>query len=143
MATYRQGLEPSLQLHLAAFDDTMGLECFIQLSIRVTNRLYGGKSMPKSTCSTSPTRVSQPSGTPTRAHASRQHTSVLGRTSMPADPRIMSILRPGGTCHTDMSHPSPTTSGECGFLVPSQCTSSNHCCAAHYLSRFCFSLCPP
>lgn len=65
LATYRQGLEPSLRLHLAAFDDTMGLECFIQLSIRVTNRLYGGKSMPKSTCSTSPTRVSQPSGTPT------------------------------------------------------------------------------
>ncbi len=37
LTTYRQGLEPSLRLHLSAYDDTMGLERFLQLSIRVAN----------------------------------------------------------------------------------------------------------
>ncbi|KAL0147889.1 hypothetical protein M9458_056810 [Cirrhinus mrigala] len=35
------GLEPSLRLHLSAHDDTIGLERFIQLSIRVANRIRG------------------------------------------------------------------------------------------------------
>ncbi len=37
LTTYRQGQEPRLRLHLAAFDDTIGLERFIQLSIRVAS----------------------------------------------------------------------------------------------------------
>ncbi len=37
LTTYRQGPEPRLRLHLAAFDDTIGLERFIQLSIRVAS----------------------------------------------------------------------------------------------------------
>ncbi len=41
LTTYRQGLEPSLRLHLSAYDDTMGLERFLQLSIRVANRIQG------------------------------------------------------------------------------------------------------
>ncbi len=40
LTTYRQGLEPQLRLHLAAFDDTIGLERFIQLSIRVASRMH-------------------------------------------------------------------------------------------------------
>ncbi len=40
LTTYRQGLEARLRLHLAAYDDTMGLERFIQLSIRVANRMH-------------------------------------------------------------------------------------------------------
>jgi len=40
LTTYRQGLEARLRLHLAAFDDTMGLERFIQLSIRVASRMH-------------------------------------------------------------------------------------------------------
>lgn len=40
LTTYRQGLEPQLWLHLAAFDDTIGLERFIQLSIRVASRMH-------------------------------------------------------------------------------------------------------
>lgn len=38
LTAYRQGLEPSLRLHLSAYDDTMGLERFIQLAIRVAHR---------------------------------------------------------------------------------------------------------
>ncbi len=40
LTTYRQGLEARLRLHLAAFDDTVGLEQFIQLSIRVASRMH-------------------------------------------------------------------------------------------------------
>ncbi len=40
LTTYRQGLEAHLRLHLAAYDDTMGLERFIQLSIRVASRMH-------------------------------------------------------------------------------------------------------
>ncbi len=40
LTTYRQGLEARLRLHLAAYDDTMGLERFIQLSIRVASRMH-------------------------------------------------------------------------------------------------------
>lgn len=36
LTTYCQGLKPKLQLHLSAYDDVIGLEKFIQLSIRVT-----------------------------------------------------------------------------------------------------------
>ncbi|KAK3508036.1 hypothetical protein QTP70_011079 [Hemibagrus guttatus] len=34
ITTYRQGLDPQVRLHLAAHEDSMGLEKFIQLSIR-------------------------------------------------------------------------------------------------------------
>ncbi len=40
LTTYRQGLEARLRLHLAAYDDTMELERFIQLSIRVASRMH-------------------------------------------------------------------------------------------------------
>ncbi len=39
ITVYRQGLDPKLRLHLAAYDDTLGLERFIQLSIRCSNRM--------------------------------------------------------------------------------------------------------
>ncbi len=40
ITVYRQGLDPKLRLHLAAYDDThIGLERFIQLSIRCSNRM--------------------------------------------------------------------------------------------------------
>ncbi len=42
LTTFRQGLEPNLRLrlHLAAYDDSIGLEQFIQLSIRVASRMH-------------------------------------------------------------------------------------------------------
>ncbi len=40
LTTYHQGLEARLRLHLSAYDDTMGLERFIQLSIRVASHMH-------------------------------------------------------------------------------------------------------
>ncbi|KAK3541219.1 hypothetical protein QTP86_016809 [Hemibagrus guttatus] len=39
LAAYRQGLSPQVRLHLAAHEDTIGLERLIQLSIRVATRM--------------------------------------------------------------------------------------------------------
>lgn len=41
LTTYRQGLKPKLRLHLDAYDDAMGLEKFVQLSIRVARCVQG------------------------------------------------------------------------------------------------------
>ncbi|ROL47994.1 Retrotransposon-like protein 1 [Anabarilius grahami] len=40
ITTYRQGLEPRVRLHLAAYEDSIGLEKFIQLSIRCATRMH-------------------------------------------------------------------------------------------------------
>ncbi len=58
LTTYRQGLEPSLRLHLSAYDDTMGLDCFIQLSIRVAIRIHG--CMEVNRCQNPPISFRQP-----------------------------------------------------------------------------------
>ncbi|KAK3508516.1 hypothetical protein QTP70_031804, partial [Hemibagrus guttatus] len=39
ITTYRQGLDPRVRLHLAAYEDSIGLERFIQLSIRFATRM--------------------------------------------------------------------------------------------------------
>ncbi|KAK3505691.1 hypothetical protein QTP70_004435, partial [Hemibagrus guttatus] len=39
ITTYRQGLDPQVRLHLAAHEDSMGLEKFIQLSVRLATRM--------------------------------------------------------------------------------------------------------
>ncbi|ROL54944.1 Retrotransposon-derived protein PEG10 [Anabarilius grahami] len=39
ITTYRQGLDPRVWLHLAAYEDSIGLERFIQLSIRFSTRM--------------------------------------------------------------------------------------------------------
>ncbi|KAK3545249.1 hypothetical protein QTP70_002372 [Hemibagrus guttatus] len=39
ITTYRQGLNPRVRLHLAAYEDSIGLERFIQLSIRFATRM--------------------------------------------------------------------------------------------------------
>ncbi|KAK3550599.1 hypothetical protein QTP70_000681 [Hemibagrus guttatus] len=39
ITTYRQGLDPRVRLHLAAYEDSMGLKKFIQLSIRFVTRM--------------------------------------------------------------------------------------------------------
>ncbi len=40
LTTYRQGLEPRLRLQLASYDDSCGLENFIQQSIRCSTRMH-------------------------------------------------------------------------------------------------------
>ncbi len=54
LTTYRQGLEARLRLHLAAYDDTMGLERFIQLSIRVDSRMHSYMKDPQSLTHSNP-----------------------------------------------------------------------------------------
>ncbi|KAK3510954.1 hypothetical protein QTP70_027807, partial [Hemibagrus guttatus] len=39
ITAYRQGLDPRIRLHLAAYEDSIGLEKFIQLSIRFATRM--------------------------------------------------------------------------------------------------------
>lgn len=39
LTTYCQGLEPALWLHLFAYDDSIGLKYFIQLSIQIAHRV--------------------------------------------------------------------------------------------------------
>ncbi|KAK3547900.1 hypothetical protein QTP70_000359 [Hemibagrus guttatus] len=39
LTSYRQGLVPQVRLHLAVYEDSIGLERFIQLSIRVATRM--------------------------------------------------------------------------------------------------------
>ncbi|ROL48464.1 Retrotransposon-derived protein PEG10 [Anabarilius grahami] len=39
ITTYRQGLDPRVRLHLAAYEDSIGLEKFIQLSTRFATRM--------------------------------------------------------------------------------------------------------
>ncbi|KAK3515335.1 hypothetical protein QTP70_017193 [Hemibagrus guttatus] len=39
ITTYRQGLDPRVRLHLPVYEDSMGLEKFIQLSIRFATRM--------------------------------------------------------------------------------------------------------
>ncbi|KAK3507870.1 hypothetical protein QTP70_002195 [Hemibagrus guttatus] len=39
ITTYHQGLDPRVRLHLAVYEDSMGLEKFIQLSIRFATRM--------------------------------------------------------------------------------------------------------
>ncbi|KAK3535061.1 hypothetical protein QTP70_002592 [Hemibagrus guttatus] len=65
LAAYRQGLNPQVRLHLAAYEDTIGLEQLIQLSIRVTARMQSCATEPQdqsphSTWRDRPTPVSSP-----------------------------------------------------------------------------------
>ncbi|MGL4646447.1 MAG: retrotransposon gag family protein, partial [Cetobacterium sp.] len=45
ITAFRNGLDPSLRIHLASYDDQMGLERFIQLSIRTDHRRLGCLTM--------------------------------------------------------------------------------------------------
>ncbi|ROI87631.1 Retrotransposon-like protein 1 [Anabarilius grahami] len=51
ITTYRQGLEPRVRLHLAAYEDSIGLECFIQLGLgdishEIVTRISSVKPVP-------------------------------------------------------------------------------------------------
>ncbi|KAK3519785.1 hypothetical protein QTP70_004948 [Hemibagrus guttatus] len=64
ITTYRQGLDPRVRLHLAAYEDSMGLEKFIQLSIRFATRmqlcLEEHQSQPAATATAQSGPVSHP-----------------------------------------------------------------------------------
>lgn len=84
LTTYRQGLEPKLRQHL----DSMGLEKFVQLSIRVTQRMQGCMVHQQSQSAvpliSPPTRVCQRSRTRCGLHASWDHPSNPGWAAMSA-----------------------------------------------------------
>ncbi|KAL0188352.1 hypothetical protein M9458_015451, partial [Cirrhinus mrigala] len=56
LTTYRQGLEPKLRMMLAPHDDSMGLERFIQMTVRCATRIssYSHSSMSTGSASPSP-----------------------------------------------------------------------------------------
>ncbi|ROI36366.1 Retrotransposon-derived protein PEG10 [Anabarilius grahami] len=78
ITTYRQGLEPRVRLHLAAYEDSIGLEKFIQLSIRCATRLHArfqehqGQSLSNSLlCRFEPVSSPEPAKEPMEVENSR------------------------------------------------------------------------
>ncbi|ROL48082.1 Retrotransposon-derived protein PEG10 [Anabarilius grahami] len=78
ITTYRQGLEPRVRLHLAAYEDNIGLEKFIQLSIRCATRMHAclqehqGQSFSTSLlCRSEPVSSPEPANEPMEVENSR------------------------------------------------------------------------
>ncbi|KAK3542360.1 hypothetical protein QTP86_025865 [Hemibagrus guttatus] len=113
ITTYRQGLDPRIRLHLAAYEDSIELEKFIQLSIRfaplhaaVSRGAPGPAVIPRYT---PPTRACQPPRTSQRAHAPgtlgpRDHGATT-RVAEEADPESVFLLWPFGALRRGMPHP--------------------------------------
>ncbi|KAK3506565.1 hypothetical protein QTP70_009903 [Hemibagrus guttatus] len=78
LAAYRQGLDPQVRLHLTAYEDAIGLERLIQLSIRVATRMqscvseHQGQSM-LNTMLDWPDPVSPPEPAPEPMHLGSSH----------------------------------------------------------------------
>ncbi len=92
LTTYRQGLEARLWLHLAAFDDTMGLERFIQLSIRVASRMRSCMKYQQSLTHSNPLlprpeNISPPEPVPEPMLVDNTRLSVVSSTFPPRTPR--------------------------------------------------------
>ncbi len=64
LTAFRQGLNSRLRLQLAAFDDTYGLEKFIQLAIRCSNRLQSCSEESSVAIATPPIRQPETSDPP-------------------------------------------------------------------------------
>ncbi|ROL53350.1 Sterile alpha and TIR motif-containing protein 1 [Anabarilius grahami] len=78
ITTFRQGLEPWVRLHLAAYEDSIGLEKFIQLAIRCTTRMHAclqehqGQSLSTSLlCRSEPVSSPEPANEPMEVENSR------------------------------------------------------------------------
>jgi len=61
LITYRLGLNPQLRLQLAALDDSMGLERFIQHSIRCSDRIQSYQLHSSTTTLLHPSETTKPS----------------------------------------------------------------------------------
>ncbi|KAK3557169.1 hypothetical protein QTP70_024703 [Hemibagrus guttatus] len=78
LAAYRQGLDPQVRLHLAAYEDAIGLERLIQLSIRVATHMQScvSKHQSQSSLNTTfdrPDPVSPPEPVPEPMHLGSSH----------------------------------------------------------------------
>ncbi|KAK3508085.1 hypothetical protein QTP70_013157 [Hemibagrus guttatus] len=84
LAAYRQGLDPQVRLHLAAYEDAIGLERLIQLSIRVATRMQScvdesqGQSSPN-TWHNQPDTISPPEPAPEPMHLGTSHLTPAER----------------------------------------------------------------
>ncbi|KAK3545820.1 hypothetical protein QTP70_015261, partial [Hemibagrus guttatus] len=84
LAAYCQGLNPQVRLHLAAYEDTIGLEWLIQLSICVAARMQSCVTEPQdqsphSTWRDRPTPVSSPEPAPEPMHLGASHLTPAER----------------------------------------------------------------
>ncbi|KAK3537159.1 hypothetical protein QTP70_002654 [Hemibagrus guttatus] len=78
LAAYRQGLNPQVRLHIAAYEDAMGLERLIQLSIRVAACMQSCVDEPQDQSSHNtwldrPATVSSPEPAPEPMHLGTSH----------------------------------------------------------------------
>ncbi|ROL48428.1 Retrotransposon-derived protein PEG10 [Anabarilius grahami] len=112
ITTYRQGLEPRVRLQLAACEDTIGLEKFIQHSIRcashasVSPRTSG--PVP-SHLITLPIRTRQLPRTSQRPHGCREFPLNSFRATTPADPPLVSVLWSSWAHNIGVPHSTSTT----------------------------------
>ncbi|KAK3556341.1 hypothetical protein QTP70_007096 [Hemibagrus guttatus] len=84
LAAYRQGLNPQVRLHLAAYEDATGLERLIQLSIRVAARMQSCVDEPQDQSSHNtwrdrPAPVSSPEPAPEPMHLGTSHLTSAER----------------------------------------------------------------
>ncbi|KAK3568031.1 hypothetical protein QTP86_029104 [Hemibagrus guttatus] len=84
LATYRQWLNPQVRLHLAAYEDAIGLERLIQLFIRVAARMQSCVNEPQdqsphSTWRDRPAPVSSPEPAPEPMHLGASHLTPAER----------------------------------------------------------------
>ncbi|KAK3536778.1 hypothetical protein QTP86_025088, partial [Hemibagrus guttatus] len=84
LAAYRQGLNPQVRLHLAAYEDAIELERLIQLSIRVAARMQSCVNEPQdqsphSTWRNRPAPVSSPEPVPEPMHLGASHLTPAER----------------------------------------------------------------
>ncbi|KAK3524756.1 hypothetical protein QTP86_002500 [Hemibagrus guttatus] len=84
LAAYRQGLNPQVRLHLTAYEDAIGLERLIQLSIRVAARMQSCVSEPQdqsphNTWHDRPAPVSSPEPAPEPMHLGASHLTPAER----------------------------------------------------------------
>ncbi|KAK3560466.1 hypothetical protein QTP86_009626 [Hemibagrus guttatus] len=84
LAAYRQGLNPQVRLHLAAYEDVIGLERLIQLSIRVAARMQSCVDEPQDQSSHNtwrdrPAPVSSPEPAPEPMHLGTFHLTPAER----------------------------------------------------------------
>ncbi|KAK3517260.1 hypothetical protein QTP70_001706, partial [Hemibagrus guttatus] len=84
LAAYRQGLNPQVRLHLAAYEDAVGLERLIQLSIRVAAHMQSCVNEPQDQSSHNtwlnrPATVSPPEPAPEPMHLGTSHLTPAER----------------------------------------------------------------
>ncbi|KAI5611807.1 nephrocystin-4-like, partial [Silurus asotus] len=68
LGTYRQGLNQELQMAMAPYDDTLGLEAFIQRSIRLSQRLTACRTPEAETTQVSASTAPEPKPMPLGSH---------------------------------------------------------------------------